>query len=74
MKEIKAAVYLTIELRKMMKIHYMRNSVLPDWEYVRDYLYTSAGENINMEEYPEYIAGEVYENMVSLKQQRNEIW
>jgi hypothetical protein len=57
MNEIKATVYLTIKLGEMMKIHYMRNSVLPDWEYVREYLYTSAGENINSEEYPEDIAG-----------------
>jgi hypothetical protein len=74
MKEIEAAVYLTIMLGKMMKIHYMRNSVLPDWEYVREYIYTSVGENINMEEYPEDIAVDVYENIVSLKQQGKEIW
>jgi hypothetical protein len=71
MKEI---VYLTIELGKMMKIHYMRNSALPNWGEVFEYLYTSAGLNINKEIYPEDTALGVYGYMCLLKHHGKEIW
>jgi hypothetical protein len=74
MNEMKATVYLTMELAKMMKIYYMRNSALPELDYVLDYFYASAGENLGKDEYPEDLAAEVYENLVALKHERKEIW
>jgi hypothetical protein len=74
MNEMKATVYLTLELVKMMKIHYMRNSALPELDYVLEYFYTPAGENISKNEYPEDLAAEVYENLVALKYEGKEIW
>ena len=71
---MKAIVYLAVELGKMMKIHYMMNSKLPELDYVLDYFYTPAGENIDKEEYPEDLAAEVYENLVTLKHEGKEIW
>jgi hypothetical protein len=74
MIEMKAMVYLTVELGRMMKIHYMRNSALPELDYVLEYLYTSAGQNLSKDEYPEDLAVEVYENLVALKHEGKEIW
>jgi hypothetical protein len=71
---MKAIVYLTVEIGRMMKIHYMRNSALPELDYVLAYLYTTAGMNIDKDEYPEDLAAEVYENLVALKHEGNEIW
>jgi hypothetical protein len=63
-----------VELGRMMKIHYMRNSALPELDYALDYLYTTAGMNIDKDEYPEDVAAEVYENLVALKHEGKEIW
>jgi hypothetical protein len=74
MNEIKATIYLTVELGKLMKIHYMRTGGLPGLNYARAYLYTTAGQNISKDEYPEALAAEVYENLVTLKHGGKEIW
>jgi hypothetical protein len=74
MNELKVIVYLTVELGRMMKIYYMRNSCLPDLDYVLEYFYTSAGENFSKDKYPEDLAAEVYENLVALKHEGKEIW
>jgi hypothetical protein len=71
---MKATVYLTVELGRMMKIHYMRNSVLPKLDYALRYLYTTAGMNLSKDEYPEDLVVEVYENLVALKHEGKEIW
>jgi hypothetical protein len=63
-----------MELGRMMKIHYMRNSALPELDYVLEYFYTPAGENLSKDEYPEDLAAEVYESLVALKREGKEIW